>query len=112
MLMLMLRVLYPSGFGFPSLLVMHHTCPVNSSFLTCFPHHQALWCICTRLYLGTSFPTSSSLIYSLQSNLMDVFFRKDTPDEVKDTSSHLHCSRHLSIRVIITTRIFISACPE
>ena len=58
-----------------------------------------------RLYLGTSLPSSSSLIYSFQSNRMYVFFRKDDPDEVKVTPSHLHCSRHLSIRVIITTRI-------
>ena len=58
-----------------------------------------------RLYLGTSLLSSSSLIYSFQSNRMDVFFRKDAPDEVKVTPSHLHCSRHLSIRVIITTRI-------
>ena len=58
-----------------------------------------------RLYLGTSLPSSSSLIYSFQSNLMDVFFRKVAPDKVKFTPSHLCFSRHLSIRVIITARI-------
>ena len=86
----------------PLLSVMVPTGPVSSSFLSCFLLPQGL---CACCILGLACSPSFSLIYSLKSHLRMPSWEKMLQTRSRTLLSYSHCSKYLSIRVIITVII-------